>query len=163
MLRRKHAFLSPSQRRRTRVQFKALAMCALTLTYAEAAYASRWTPFAEIAGDLYFIDADAIVIQDSVSTFWLKTVFAELGEKGLAASIEKWMHDCQNNRAKMIAVTLYKSNGQIIGSGEQPRYEIAWKAISPGSRTEKIHHQICQSSSIPGTAPSNKSPLEETY
>lgn len=112
--------------------------------FAGVAEAARWVPLTDIGNDTYYVDADALVLQDSIATIWLKTVFAQLGEKGSATTIEKWMHDCQNNRSKLLAITLYKSDGSVIGSGELPRYKQEWTTPVQGSTGAMIHDRICR-------------------
>jgi hypothetical protein len=105
--------------------------------------AARWVPIDRSAAASSYLDADQIVRDGDVVTIWLKVEFAAPGKKGEARTIEKWMHDCANNRAKLLALTLYKANGTVIGSAESPRYDLEWETLPNGSVAEEIHEKVC--------------------
>lgn len=109
-----------------------------------AANTSRWVFLTETEGRSYFVDADAVTIEKMVVTIWLKTVLAVPRPKGEASAIEKWMHDCENDRAKLLAVTIYKSDGRVISSGEIPHYEQAWKTTAEQRPADLVHNEVCK-------------------
>jgi hypothetical protein len=115
-----------------------------------AANATRWILVAKTAGVARYIDVDAIVVDDATATIWLRTEYPNQGKHGEARAIEKWMHDCAKARAKLLALTLYKANGSVIGSAELPRYQSQWTTVVPGSVGETIHQRVC--GAIDGTS-----------
>lgn len=122
---------------------KLILIVAVAALLPTAAHATRWVLIAQNDTAARYIDADAIVRDDAVSTIWLKIDYAVQGKDGETRAIEKWMHDCANARAKLIALTLYKPNGKAIGSAELPRYRLDWATIVPSSVGEQIHQRVC--------------------
>ena len=122
---------------------RASLLVALVALLPTAAHAARWVLVSETATATRYIDLDAVVIDDQVATLWLKTEYATKQERGEVLAIEKWMHDCANRRAKLLALTRYKANGAVIGSAQLPRYELPWQNIAPDSAGEVIHRRVC--------------------
>jgi hypothetical protein len=120
-----------------------LTIAALALVIPTTAYATRWVPVAKSPDSVRFVDADAFIFDEATATIWLKTEYAGKGKSGEAVSIEKWLHDCAHGRAKLLALTLYKADGNVISSAEMPRYRQEWDAIKSGSIGERIHQRIC--------------------
>ena len=121
-----------------------IIIAATAVMFPSAANATRWMLIAKTPDSTRYIDADAVVLDDdSVATVWLKTEYVNKGESGETLTIEKWMHDCVHERAKLLALTLYKSDGKVIGSAELPRYRLEWSAIMPGSVGETVHQRVC--------------------
>ena len=119
-----------------------LAAGAMSL-FPTAGNATRWVQILKSDDGIRYIDTDAIVREDSTVTIWLKVEYATLGKKGEAFTMEKWMHDCANDREKLLALTIYKSNGSVAGSAEEPRYRQEWIRIVPGSIGAGIHERVC--------------------
>lgn len=111
-----------------------------------AALATRWVSVSKDDERQYYIDLDAVVVDGLVRTVWLKTVIAQPLKKREASRIEKWMHDCENERVKLLAVTTYRENGEVLGSGEAPHYTQGWQKSSYEIRTSLVHAQVCGSS-----------------
>jgi hypothetical protein len=108
-----------------------------------AASAARWILVANSSGVERYIDVDAVVIDGRVVTFWQKTEYANQGKSGETSAVEKWMHDCANSRAKLLALTLYKADGSVIGSAQLPRYRQEWTDIIANSAGEAVHQRVC--------------------
>jgi hypothetical protein len=98
---------------------------------------------ANTPGAARYIDADAVVFEEATATFWLRTEYDTKGKSGEKLAVEKWMHDCANDRAKLLALTLYKADGRVIDSAEVPRYRMEWMPIVPDSAGETVHERIC--------------------
>ena len=112
-------------------------------SFAGTANATKWALVGETDSGFYFVDMDALVVDESVATIWLRTELKRKGKSGEAVTIEKWIHDCRMDRSKILAVTLYKSNGNVIGSGALPRYRQDWSAIVPGTAGDLVHRKVC--------------------
>lgn len=132
---------------------------ALTCVISMPANATRWVRIAETDAAVRYIDADAVVRTSDLVTIWLRTEYIHPGQRGEAAAVEKWTHDCTNRRAKVLALTLYKANGDVIASAELPHYRQDWEPIPPSSVGEDIHQRLCGS----GAASDNleKSPSDQ--
>jgi hypothetical protein len=122
-----------------------LILAATATLIPSAAHGARWVLVTKTESRTYYIDMDAIVFDGPVATIWLRTELAREGKKGEAFSIEKWLHDCENDRAKLLALTIYKSNGRVMGSGQLPRYRGDWQSFPANSDEGLLHRQICQS------------------
>jgi hypothetical protein len=120
-----------------------MILAATAAMFPSAANATHWVIVAETPRSIRYIDADAVVLDDRVATLWLKTEYVNKGKSGETLTIEKWMHDCAHARAKLLALTLYKADGSVIGSAELPRYRLDWAAIVPGSTGETVHQRVC--------------------
>ena len=118
-------------------------MAAVLANLATEANASRWVLLANTSEGASYIDADAVVVDGSTATIWLRTEYATPGKKGEALSIEKWIHDCANERAKLLALTIYKGDGKVAGSAQLPRYRQEWVPVVPGSPGDAIHQRVC--------------------
>ena len=105
--------------------------------------AARWAIVNTTATGVQFVDLDSVVFDKAIATIWLRTELAEEGKRGASVTLEKWMHDCANRRVKLIALTLYKADGSVIGSAELPRYQEEWSEIVPYSAPEIVHRRIC--------------------
>lgn len=121
-----------------------LIIAAIATLLPSAADAARWVLLTKTEDRTYYLDMDAIVFDGPVATIWLRTELAREGKKGEAFSIEKWMHDCENSRAKLLALTIYKSNGRVMGSGELPRYRQDWQTFPANSEGDVLHRRICK-------------------
>jgi len=108
-----------------------------------AAFATRWASVTKDDERHYYIDLDAVVIDGLVRTIWLKTVLDHPVKKREAFRVEKWMHDCENNRVKLLAITVYKASGAVVGSGEAPHYTQDWQSSPADAQTKIIHQQVC--------------------
>lgn len=122
---------------------KMIVIAAAAVALPTAAHATRWVLIAQTDAGAQYIDADAIVRDDAISTIWLKIEYLNKGKRGETRALEKWMHDCANGRAKLVALTLYKANGGVVGSAQVPNYRLNWAAISPSSVGEQIHERVC--------------------
>lgn len=120
-----------------------LLFLAVSLSISSAAFGARWVSVTKDDERTFYIDLDAVVFDGLVTTIWLKTVLVQQGVKGEASRIEKWMHDCANDRTKLLAITVYKANGQVIGSGEAPHYTQDWQSSSADAQTTIIHRRVC--------------------
>lgn len=118
-------------------------IAAVAVMVPSTANATRWVLVAQTPGLTRYIDTDAIVVEDSTATLWLRSEYANRGASGEKRTVEKWMHDCAKARAKVLALTLYKPNGSVIGSAELPRYRLDWSPIIPGSASAVIHERVC--------------------
>ena len=118
-------------------------LAALAVVIPTAANAARWVLVTKTPNAARYIDADAFVFDEATATIWLKTDYASKGKSGESVTIEKWMHDCANARAKLLALTLYDAKGRVVGSAELPRYRLEWGAIIPNSIGETIHQRVC--------------------
>lgn len=119
-----------------------LAMALASAVSAEAS-ATRWVRVADTDSAVYFVDADAIVRADAIVTIWLRTEFAQPGSRKESVAVEKWLHDCANRQVKLLAITFYKSNGDVVASAQRPRYRQDWDAIVPSSAGEVIQRRVC--------------------
>lgn len=108
-----------------------------------AGRATEWLSVLDGRDAHRFIDADAIVLDGPMRTFWLRNDFRIANSKGMVRSVEKWIHDCEHGRAKMIALTWYDAKGRVIGSSELPRYELSWIGVTPDSIVGHIHSKVC--------------------
>ena len=147
------AAMTESEKRRQRFQGrgcqvtrarKFLILAATASLIPSAAHGTRWVLITQTESRTYYVDMDAIVFDGPVATIWLRTEFAREGKKGESFSIEKWLHDCENDRAKLLALTIYKSNGRVMGSGQSPRYREDWQSFPANSEEGLLHRQICQ-------------------
>lgn len=118
-------------------------LAAFAVMLPAAANATRWVLVSKTSDDTRYIDLDAVILDGSVATVWLKTEYLSRGRSGEASSIEKWMEDCAHQRAKLLALTLYRADGRVISSAEVPRYREEWVTIVPGSVGEGIYQRIC--------------------
>lgn len=132
----------PSHMRRQHLSRTALVSL-LTLSISTAAAAERWVPVDGAGPDLRYVDLDGVVLDGATATIWLRTNFAYLGKKGAASSLEKWMFECSRSQAKLLAVTMYKANGVVIGSGESPRYLERWTDVPPQSSLRVVYERVC--------------------
>jgi hypothetical protein len=112
--------------------------------FSGAANASRWAAVGTTGSGVQFIDLDAIIFEDGIATIWLRTELAEKGRRGESVTLEKWMHDCANGRAKVLALTMYKADGSVIGSAQLPRYELEWTPLIPNSPAYVVHEHVCR-------------------
>jgi surface-adhesin protein E len=126
-----------------------MIIAAIALVLPTRARATQWVLLAKTQTAAHYVDADAVVFDEATATIWLKTEYASKGKSGEMLTIEKWMHDCANHRAKLLALTLYKADGSVIGSAELPRYRMEWSTVVPGSAGETVHTGVCSILSRP--------------
>jgi hypothetical protein len=119
-------------------------LLAASALIASPAAAYRWLHIAERGNSSFSVDTDALVWDDAVATIWLRTIHLSYPKNKEASAVEKWIHDCENGRAKLIAMTAYKADGSVIISAQVPRYEQSWRDIEPGSINEEVHRKICR-------------------
>lgn len=105
--------------------------------------AARWIVVNKTALGTQYVDFDAVVIDKSIATIWVRTEVIQPTKRGASISLEKWLHDCANNRAKLVAITFYKADGSVVGSAAVPGYEENWSDVVPGSATGVVHQRIC--------------------
>lgn len=133
----------------------------LALTISTAASAERWIAVSGAGPDARYLDLDGVVVDGRTATIWLRTEFAVTGKKGAASSLEKWMFDCAHSQAKLLAVTIYKTDGSVVGSGESPRYWEQWADVPPQSALAVVHERVC--GALSGANGPSQAPLVETY
>jgi hypothetical protein len=129
-----------------------LILAATATLIPSAAHGTRWVLITKSESRTYYVDMDAIVFDGPVATIWLRTELTTVGKKGEAFSIEKWLHDCENDRAKLLALTIYKSNGRVMSSGQSPRYREDWQSFPANSEEGLLHRRICQPTVQDGNA-----------
>lgn len=109
--------------------------------------ATRWVSVSKDSERQYYIDLDEVVVDGVMRTIWLKSVLFHPIKKREASRVEKWMHDCENNRVKLLAITVYRADGGVLGSGEAPHYTQGWQNYSHVTRSELAHQKACGYSS----------------
>jgi hypothetical protein len=123
-----------------------LIVAIIALSVPSAAFGTRWVSVVKDDKQTFYIDLDAVVFDGRVATIWLKTQLTRPSKKGPASKVEKWMHDCESDRAKLLAITIYKANGNVMGSGEAPHYTQDWQRSSANAHLQAIHRRICEPS-----------------
>jgi hypothetical protein len=122
---------------------KLILVAALASMVSAPVNATRWVLIAKGSESIRYVDADEFLFEGATATIWLKTQYASKGKHGETLAIEKWLHDCEHGRSKLLAITTYKANGSVVSSAELPRYRLEWQAIDPSSVGAEIHERVC--------------------
>ena len=122
----------------------------LGILFTSVAYSEDWLKLGEqtespkFGKTVYYVDVDSIKVDGDIRTVWLKSIFSKpqvYKEGKTYTDFRSFTYfNCPNKKQAVTQIDVYRSDGQLVGSGKQG---INYLPISEGSLDDLMYKFVC--------------------